>query len=217
MTIVSRKERQKEELKAKILQAAKVLFIEKGFEATSIRNIAERIEYSPTTIYLYYKDKDDIFYTLHQEGFILMNQYFKPLALVSDPFERLKALALSYITFASENPEFYELMFISKVVTDALEKEKEAKLDPNQPVEEWSEGKKAFQLLIGTIAECKTLGYFNGMDPEVLAYTVWSLVHGICSLQVCCRHSVLSAENHKDILMKAGRMSNEIFERLHKS
>ena len=61
MTITTRKERQKEELKGKILQAAKELFMEKGFEDTSIRNIAEKIEYSPTTIYLYFKDKDDIF------------------------------------------------------------------------------------------------------------------------------------------------------------
>ena len=45
MTISSRKERQKEELKGKILQAAKEVFMEKGFEDTSIRNIAEKIEY----------------------------------------------------------------------------------------------------------------------------------------------------------------------------
>jgi AcrR family transcriptional regulator len=67
MTIANRKERQKEELRGKILEAAKALFIERGFEETSIRNIAEKIEYSPTTIYLYFKDKDDIFYSLHQE------------------------------------------------------------------------------------------------------------------------------------------------------
>ena len=82
MTISTRKERQKEELRGKILQAAKELFMKKGFEDTSIRNIAEKIEYSPTTIYLYFKDKDDIFCELHKEGFILLNQYFRPLAHV---------------------------------------------------------------------------------------------------------------------------------------
>ena len=92
MTIATRKERQKEELRTKILEVAKALFIERGFEETSIRNIAERIEYSPTTIYLHFKDKDDIFYALHQEGFILLNQYFRVLQNVEDPFERLKAI-----------------------------------------------------------------------------------------------------------------------------
>jgi AcrR family transcriptional regulator len=216
MTIASRKERQKEELKAKILQAAKVLFIEKGFEATSIRNIAERIEYSPTTIYLYFKDKDDIFYALHQEGFTLLNQYFKPLTLVSNPFERIKALSLAYITFAKENPEFYELMFISKVVIDALEKEKKDKKDPSQPEEEWSEGKRAFQFLIGTVADCMNMGYFKAMDPEVFAFTLWSMVHGICSLQICYRGTVVSHENRDELMIKSGRMVNEILDRMHR-
>lgn len=215
MTIASRKERQKEELRGKILQAAKVLFIEKGFEETSIRNIAERIEYSPTTIYLYFKDKDDIFYALHQEGFTLLNQYFRPLVLVGNPFERLKAISLAYITFAKENPEFYELMFISKVVTDALEKEKKLKNDLNQPKEEWNEGKKAFQFLIGTISECMAQGHFKNLDAEVLAYTVWSMVHGICSLQICCRGSVVSEGNQHDMILKAGKMANEILTRMY--
>src|SRR4051812_46528057 len=112
MTISNRKERQKEELRGKILQAARELFMQKGFEDTSIRNIAEKIEYSPTTIYLYFKDKDDIFFALHQEGFTLLNQYFKPLGHVANPFERLKAISKAYITFAMENGEFYDLMFI---------------------------------------------------------------------------------------------------------
>ncbi len=85
MTIAKRKERQKEELRGKILEAAKALFIERGFEDTSIRNIAEKIEYSPTTIYLYFKDKDDIFYALHQEGFVLLNQYLRALQNVHGP------------------------------------------------------------------------------------------------------------------------------------
>lgn len=216
MTIASRKERQKEELRAKILQAARVLFIETGFEATSIRNIAERIEYSPTTIYLYFKDKDDIFYALHQEGFTILNQYFRPLLLVGNPFERLKAISLAYIAFAKENPEFYELMFISKVVIDALEKDKNNKHDTSQPAEEWSEGKKAFHFLIGTVNECMAQGYFQGLDAEILAFTVWSMVHGICSLEICCRGTVVSYENRDELIFKAGKVVIEILDRMHK-
>src|SRR4051812_30485147 len=103
MTVAKRKEKQKEELRAKILQSARELFMEMGYEHTSIRNIAEKIDYSPTTIYLYFKDKDDVFYALHQEGFTILNQYFKSLEHVSNPFERLKATAKAYIQFAIEN------------------------------------------------------------------------------------------------------------------
>jgi len=208
MTISTRKERQKEELRGKILDAAKALFIERGFEETSIRNIAERIEYSPTTIYLYFKDKDDIFYALHQEGFVLLNQYFKALQNVADPFERLKAISKAYINFALENPEFYDLMFISRSPMNALCKD-------DQDDEKWEEGNKSFGALIGTVNECIREGYFPGMDPEILSFSCWSMVHGICSLEIRGRCSVISELNQENLSAKAGAMFIDILERLH--
>ena len=55
-------------MRSLILDAARSIFLEKGFEQASIRNIAEKIEYSPGTIYLYFRDKDEIFHALHEEG-----------------------------------------------------------------------------------------------------------------------------------------------------
>lgn len=205
MTIASRKERQKEELKARILEAARTLFIERGFDETSIRNIAEKIEYSPTTIYLYFKDKDDIFYALHQEGFVILNQYFRTLQNVADPFERLKAICKSYINFSLENREFYDLMFISRSPIKALEEDKE----------KWVEGHKAFGALLGTVQECIALGYFEGMDPEILSFTCWSMVHGVCALEIRGRCSVISEENQKDISHKSSEIINQMLDRMH--
>jgi AcrR family transcriptional regulator len=205
MTIATRKERQKEELKAKILQAAKELFMQKGFEETSIRNIAEKIEYSPTTIYLYFKDKDEIFYALHQEGFALLNQYFRPLANVGDPFERLKAINKSYIHFALENGEFYDLMFIINSPIKSVSKQES----------DWEEGRRAFGFLVNTVNECIQKGYFRGMNPEVLAFTLWSMVHGICSLEIRNRCSVVSELNQVDLANKASDVVLEILERMH--
>jgi AcrR family transcriptional regulator len=205
MTITKRKERQKEELRGKILLAAKELFMAKGFEDTSIRNIAERIEYSPTTIYLYFKDKDEIFLALHNEGFVLLNQYFKPLAHVADPFERLKAINKAYITFAMENGEFYDLMFIMRSPMNSLDKDHS----------NWEEGNRAFGFLVNTITECIGKGYFTGMDPEILAFTVWSMVHGMCSLQIRDRCSVISEANQKGLAQNASHMMIEILERMH--
>src|SRR5690606_19211178 len=159
MTIATRKERQKEELRAKILTSARELFIERGYEETSIRNIAERIEYSPTTIYLYFKDKDDVFYALHQEGFGLLNQYFNALKNVENPFERLKAIMKAYIRFALENKEYYDLMFISEKPMNALE-----------DCAEWDEGQKAFEALVGTVTQCIGNGFFKNMEPETLSF-----------------------------------------------
>lgn len=205
MTVANRKERQKEELRAKILQSARELFMDMGYEHTSIRNIAEKIEYSPTTIYLYFKDKDDVFYALHQEGFIILNQYFKSLELVADPFERLKAISKAYIQFAIENGEYYDLMFIVRSPMNAIQKDRA----------EWKEGDKAFEFLINTIQQCIKSGYFKGMHPEILAFTVWSMVHGIASLEIRNRCSVVSELNQKDLAHKATAMVIEILDRMH--
>ncbi len=206
MTISTRKERQKEELRGKILHAAKELFMQKGFEDTSIRNIAEKIEYSPTTIYLYFKDKDDIFCELHREGFALLNQYFRPLAHVSDPYERLKAINKAYITFAMENGELYDLMFIINAPMKSIKKDES----------DWEEGSRAFAFLVNTIQECISKGYFSGMQPEVLAFTVWSMVHGIASLEIRNRCSVVESLNEKDLARKASDLVNEILDRMHR-
>jgi AcrR family transcriptional regulator len=207
MTISTRKERQKEELKGKILQAAKEVFMEKGFEDTSIRTIAEKIEYSPTTIYLYFKDKDDIFCELHKEGFTLLNQYFRPLAHVSDPFERLKAINKAYIAFALENGEFYDLMFIIRSPLKSITKDQT----------DWEEGNRAFEFLVNTINECMRKGYFPGMQPEIVAFTVWSMVHGIASLEIRNRCSVVDNLNEKDLARKASDLVNEILDKMHQN
>ena len=69
MGITDRKEREKQELKDLILKEAKAVFLEEGYEKTSIRKIADRIEYSPTTIYLYFKDKSELLLELHKQSF----------------------------------------------------------------------------------------------------------------------------------------------------
>jgi AcrR family transcriptional regulator len=206
MTVAKRKEKHKEDLRGKILQSARELFMARGFEHTSIRNIAEKIDYSPTTIYLYFKDKDDVFYALHQEGFTLLNQYFKSLVLVADPFERLKAISKAYIQFAIENGEYYDLMFIVRSPMNALE---------DQDRSEWKEGDNAFKFLVGTIQECIGKGYFKDMHTEILAFTVWSMVHGIVSLEIRNRCRVVGELNQKDLAYKANDMVIEILERMH--
>src|SRR3954466_4219538 len=112
MGVKERKERQKLEMKDLILQSAHQLFLNKGFEKVSIRNIADAIEYSPATIYLYFKDKNELLFALHQNGFVKMVKEFQPLLTLNDPFAKLVEMGRSYIRFAVENPELFDLMFI---------------------------------------------------------------------------------------------------------
>jgi AcrR family transcriptional regulator len=174
MGVAERKERHKEELKKEILTAARELFMQQGYESTTIRNIAEKIEYSPATIYLYYKDKNEIVHALHQEGFKLLVNHFRVLDTVSDPFERLKAMGRAYIRFCLENKEIYQLLFVMDEPLRHVESCVE---------QDWNEGDRAFDLLMKTVTECQSQGYFKGLSPEKMSFVIWSTMHGLCTLR----------------------------------
>lgn len=175
MGIKERKEKYKEDVRQRILDVAKDLFLKKGYESTSIRKIAQQMEFSPTTIYLYYKDKGDIMYALHQEGFKLLSSQFLVIYNVEDPFERLKAMGRIYMKFALENPDFYELMFIMKEPIEFVNK---------HCASEWEEGEFAFNSSLKTVLDCKEIGYFKQMDLNSMALNIWATMHGLCTLKL---------------------------------
>ena len=173
MGLKERKERNREDMRARILKSAHKIFVEKGFDDVSIRNIAVDIEYSPATIYLYFKDKNEIFYALHTEAFKVFNEYVADLVSIKDPFKRLVALGRKFMAFARKYPKYYDIMFITMAPMDChLNKDK------------WPEGTKAHAFLEGLVAECKAQGRFKKLDAQILSLTIWSFVHGLCSLEL---------------------------------
>ena len=170
MGIVERKEREREEMRKLILDAAQKLFLANGYEKVSIRNIADEIEYSPATIYLYYKDKNELLFALHQLGFAKMVEAFQPLLILTDPFEKLVEMGRSYIRFAVQNPELFDLMFIMTAPMDKLDKE------------DWVEGDQAFGLLVQVVQECMNSGVFRKHNVQATAMMIWSAIHGYTAL-----------------------------------
>mgnify|MGYP002778520472 CR=1 FL=1 len=174
MGITERKEREKQEMKNLILEAASRLFQEQGYEKTSIRNIAERIEYSPATIYLYYKDKDELFYGVHEKGFELLLEQLHPLMDVKNPLERLRKMGDTYVRFAFEHPDYYDLMFIVSAPIENLHKHNE----------EWDCGLQNFRLLRQTVAECLEKQMIKSANVDVAAMSIFSFIHGMVSLAI---------------------------------
>ena len=172
MGIAERKEKQKLEIRKQILEASMKLFVEEGFSNVSIRRIADIIEYSPTTIYLYFKDKDEIFYNLHEMGFLKMQDMNRNLDDIHNPLLRLHKMGENYIQFGMESPEFYDLMFIQP---EPMEKLTEMGCN-------WENGEAALTRLRDTLVECMEKGYIAKTDPTVLSLSIWSMVHGLVSL-----------------------------------
>lgn len=200
MVYKRKSEEQQEDLKVSILEAAQKLFLDQGFEHTSMRKIAARVGISATTIYLYYRDKAEIMHALHQEGFKMLNEQFKTLHYVEDPFERLKSMGRCYIHFAIENRDYYEIMF-------SMEKPLEHLMNPAECELGWPEGESAFHNLLGTIDACQDQGHFENYDPYDLAILIWSTVHGLCTLNNSCRLELIArkSELNPDIKVVVNR------------
>lgn len=189
MVTIPRRQKIKVDIRGSILEEAKRLFFEKGYDHASIRNIAEHIGCSVGTIYLYFKDKDSIFHALQGQGFAILLGKMQVLESVAHPFERLKAMGVVYLDFAKKNPEYYDLMFILRAPMNCLEEH-----------EGWLEGKTTFDYLVHIVKECQDIGMFLAhKDPESLAFAIWSAVHGIAALKIRGRCRVITEEKQEDM------------------
>jgi AcrR family transcriptional regulator len=188
MTIATRKQREKLEMRRAVLEAAKEIFLEKGFYSASIRNIAEKIEYSPGTIYLYFKDKNDIFHALHEEGFTKLLGMMQPLQHVANPMERLIAMGKVYMEFAYTNKDLYDLMFI-------MEAPIHAEIDRDK----WEMGDKTLNFLKLVLVDCQKMGHFQDKNIDYLSFMIWSSLHGMCALY--CRKRCLAYEHQQEITL----------------
>ena len=175
MGITERKEKQKLEIKKMILDASMKLFVEEGFENVTIRKIADLIEYSPTTVYLYFKDKNEIFYSLHELGFQKMAEVNRNLAGIANPITRLHKMGENYIDFGMANPEFYDVMFIQRAPMKVLSEMTNC---------DWKHGEAALNALKITIEEAMQKGLVKETNVEPVAMAIWGMVHGLVSLAI---------------------------------
>lgn len=173
MGIAERKEREKLRIRNLILDEAMKLFLRHGFEKVTIRGIAERIEYSPAAIYLHFRDKDDILFALHREGFEELYKRQQEILTIKDPLKRLRRHGEMYLSFAMERPEYYDLMFIKR---NPIRKIREKK--------EWDIGYRSYEFLKKNVEECMKAGHLPKTDVDVAAFYLWANVHGIASLMI---------------------------------
>ena len=112
-----RHQRERNRTREAILTAARELFVAEGYRNVSMRKIADRIEYSPAAIYSYFPSKDDIFFSLAEEGFRLLAGCGMASARgAEDPLERLRRGLWAFYEFSKTHPEYFELMFVDRSV-----------------------------------------------------------------------------------------------------
>ncbi len=160
----------------RIMDAARRLFAAEGYHSVSMRRIADAIEYSPTAIYLHFKDKQSLIRELCSEDFGKLAESMVHLAGERDPIERIRKTGHLYIRFAVEHPNHYRLMFMTPIDDPELSaKDPQAGSTPD-----------AYAFLLHSVEEALSARRFAPKlkDPRLLTQTFWAAVHGVASLEI---------------------------------
>jgi AcrR family transcriptional regulator len=174
MGIAERRERQKENLRQVIIDAASELFAQEGYQNVSMRKIADKIEYSPTTIYLYFKDKTELLKHICEETFAQLGRKLQEVTEPeTDKIEGLKKGLRAYINFGLEHPFHYEVVINMPIFNHPHDDEYRY---------EGSMGQLAFEHLKNGVAECVATGKLKKGDVDLMSQILWAGVHGIVSL-----------------------------------
>ena len=187
-----RREREKQEMRRDILMAAREIARQEGWQSVTIRKVAERIEYSPPTIYEYFESKEDILTELLREGFRQMAATLRAIReAVAEPEQRLLDMAESYWNFAMSNPELYQVMNgLGGVPFECLEKPPaahEAFVTTQEALVDWAKARGV-----------------DIPDTEGAVEIIRSLVHGLISLTMVDR--IYGGEARaKELLQRAMR------------
>jgi AcrR family transcriptional regulator len=181
MGITERRRRQSTQLREKILNAARELFATHGYEAVTMREIARKIEYSPTAIYLHFTDKEALISELCTIDFMALGSGFRHVTKVPDPVERLRKIGRAYAGFGLKNVNHYRVMFMTP----------HPAFDPrDDAIEKGNPEEDAYALLRSTVAAGIKAGRFRPgiTDATLAAQTIWAGIHGVISLEIAKAH-----------------------------
>ncbi len=178
MGVTERKAREKEELKRQILDAARELFVRDGYESVSMRKIADRIEYSPATIYTYFKDKDEILDCLCEETFLKLHldKLARAHEMKGDALQALKNGMETYIRFGLEHPEHYIVTFMLRAAPYHGPRAHETRKAKT--------GQQCFDDMRNLVRRCMEERKIINADVEETSQALWAGIHGVTALLI---------------------------------
>lgn len=172
MTMTRAKPYHHANLRQTLLDTAVTLIGEVGPRAFTLRELARRAGVSHNASYRHFASKDELLAEVAAEGFVrLKASMLKSISGVTLPRERLQECGCGYVAFALRWPRHFLVMF------DLPEaKRKKPNCD--------SAEQNAFDVLVGCIVSAQQHGDLPAGEPLPLAWTAWSLVHGIAKLAI---------------------------------
>jgi AcrR family transcriptional regulator len=178
---VARRARERQNLRARILDAARELFAADGYDAVTIRRVAEKVEYTAPVIYQHFADKATLIREICYTDWREFGAHFRELRAVADPIERLLRMGALYVEFALTHPNQYRLMFMTPPPSDTpIDK------DSIDPEARGNPELDAYAMLRANVDAALTAGRFDPelRDPAIVAHVLWQSIHGIVAMHI---------------------------------
>jgi len=172
-----RRAKAKADLRKRIMDAARALFVKRGYEAVTMREIARRIGYTTTALYYQFPDKESLLRELCERDFHALSEQFNRLGRIADPIERIRKAGQAYVNFGLEHPEHYRLMFMGQHPEPPPAAMRNGNGDSEQA---------AYGFLLGAVQEAMAAGRFRPelKDAQLVAQVLWASVHGVVALHL---------------------------------
>jgi AcrR family transcriptional regulator len=174
MGVKERRERERTQVREKILDAALKVFAKEGIEGVTMRALADAIEYSPPVLYAHFQDKEAIIQELCYRQLRSLARVFADFGTL-EPVERLRRIGYVYADFAIEHPSHFRFLFLTPHVISA-DDEEIGKDDPQR---------NAYAFLKQTVKDGLAAGVFRPeyTDADEIAQICWASAHGMVALQ----------------------------------
>jgi AcrR family transcriptional regulator len=172
-----RRAKGKADLRKKILDSARALFVKREYQAVTMREIARRIGYTTTALYYQFPDKESLLRELCERDFHELSEQFNRLGRIAGPIERIRKAGQAYVRFGLEYPEHYRLMFMGQHPEPAPAATRNGNGDSEQA---------AYGFLLAAVQEAMAAGRFRPelKDAQLVAQVLWASVHGVVALHL---------------------------------
>lgn len=198
MGVSTRKQKETEALREKVLDTAEEIFVREGIKQVTMRRIAANIDYAPTVLYRLFTNKADLIDHLIARGYNGIRDRYKVILRQKNPNPRarLEDVLAVYVDFALTHPTHYRMWFRTGSI----------RLEEQQL--RMTHGRLqfvVFQFWMDSIEACRSDGLFPGWELLEVFQILWSRVHGLISLRLQHPHLPwIPVERHLEGLLDLG-------------
>jgi TetR/AcrR family transcriptional regulator len=178
MGIAERKEREKQQRRNDILDAAEKVFFSGDFKDATVDDVAAEAELSKATLYLYFESKEDMYFAVHMRGMNRLRRMFEEVAAgQAKGIDRVRAIGRAYYEFSKNYPDYSRAMIHFEKKACALGEKRDLT----------SRMHETGQTVLELVRQALRAGIEDGsirpeLDPEMTALLLWAQSDGVINL-----------------------------------